>query len=137
MKKIMFSWCLLAGACMVLTGCASRRADVASRAQTELIGMSKKELLLCAGTPGRQDKVNNLEFLTYSSSEDGGSGVGLGLSIAPALSVGVGTSTRRYCEATFVLENDLIQKITYRGRTGGPLAKDEQCAFIVDLCLKR
>ncbi len=136
MKIHVFSCCMLAAICLTLQGCAARRADVASRAQTELIGMSKKELLLCAGVPGRQEKANNLEFLTYTSGGDSSTGVGLGFSIAPALSLGVGTSAQRYCEATFVIENDVVQKVTYRGRTGGPLTKDEQCAFIVDLCLK-
>ena len=46
-----FSVALLLG----ISGCVIQRAQVASRAQTELIGLSKKDLLLCAGVPLRQE----------------------------------------------------------------------------------
>lgn len=52
------SLCLLSG------GASAHRSQVATRGQTELIGMSKKELLSCAGVPVRQERVDDLEFLT-------------------------------------------------------------------------
>lgn len=62
--------------------------------------MSKEDLVMCAGVPVEQEKID-------------------------------------YCEATFTLKDGIVKKITYHGRTGGLLTKDEQCAFIIENCLKR
>ncbi len=127
---------------LMLGGCTFQRAEIASRAQTELIGMSKKNLLQCAGVPIRQEHIEDLEFLTFAGGGDsvggavatGSSTSGIGTSTSRA-SV-FGKSTRRYCEATFVLKDGIVQKVNYQGRTGGLLTKGEQCAFIVENCLK-
>ena len=103
---------------LLLSACAFQRTDMAYRAKSELIGMSKEDLLICAGAPVKQEKIDNLEFLTYS-----GSGGDLG---------GILYS----CEATFILKDGIIKTINYQGDTGGPLTKDEQCAFIINNCLK-
>jgi hypothetical protein len=114
MKKLL----LIVLISFLLSGCVFHRAEMASRAKSELIGMSKEDLLICAGVPVKQEKIDNLEFLTYS-----GSGGDLG---------GILYS----CEATFILKDGIIKKINYQGYTGGPLTKDEQCAFIIENCLK-
>jgi hypothetical protein len=80
--------------------------------------MSKKDLFLCAGVPIRQERVDDLEFLSYSSGGD-------------TEEVG----KRRYCDVTFVLKDGKVTKVNYSGRTGGLITKDEQCAFIVEKCL--
>jgi len=101
-----------------LSGCVFHRAEIASRAKSELIGMSKEDLLICAGVPVKQEKIDNLEYLTYS-----GSGGDLG---------GILYS----CEATFILKDSIIKKINYQGYTGGPLTKDEHGEFIIKDCIK-
>ena len=122
---------------LMLCGCAAiQRVEIASRAQTELVGMSKKDLLLCAGVPLRQERVEDLEFLSFAGGGDlVGSTFATGTS--PSSAVAVGKSTHRYCEATFVLKNGIVQKVNYQGRTGGLLTKGEQCAFIVENCVKQ
>jgi hypothetical protein len=112
------------------------RADAANRAQVEMIGMSKKDLLLCAGVPVREAHAEDLEFLSYSA---GGDSVGGGVAVAtsPNTAVAVGSSHRRYCEATFALKDGIVQKVTYQGRTGGVFFKGEECGFIVENCVKR
>lgn len=121
---------------LTLCGCAIQRAEIAGRAQTELIGMSKKDLLLCAGVPLRQEHIEDLEFLSFAG---GGDSVGSAVvtRTSPSTAVAVGKSAHRYCEATFILKNGVIQKINYQGRTGGLLTKGEQCAFIVENCIKQ
>ncbi|MGZ6237744.1 MAG: hypothetical protein ACXWMJ_10560, partial [Syntrophales bacterium] len=69
-------------------GCAIYRSNLATRAQTELVGMTKKQLFSCAGVPSRQEQVDDLEFLTY----------------------------KHYCEATFILKDGIVQKINYQER---------------------
>jgi hypothetical protein len=119
----------------VLASCAIQRADIANRAQTELIGMSKKDLLLCAGVPLRQERVDDLEFLTYAGGGDSVGGA-VATSTSSKTAFAVGKSAHRYCEATFVLKDGTVQKVNYQGRTGGLLTRGEQCAFIVENCVK-
>jgi hypothetical protein len=95
------------------------------------IGMSKKNLMMCAGVPARQDRVDELEFLTYA-----GGGDSTTAAVATSRWTAVSKTAHRYCEATFVLKDGLVRKVNYQGRTGGLLSKGEQCAFIVENCLE-
>lgn len=117
------------------TGCSFQRANLASRAQKELVGMKKIDLLSCAGVPHRQQRSDDLEFLTYTGGGDS-VGVGVASATSPSTAIVTGKSKRRYCEATFILKDGIVQKVNYQGRTGGLLSKGEQCAFIIENCLK-
>jgi len=121
---------------MALSGCADNkfhRAEVAQRAQTSLIGMKRKDLLACAGVPVRQAKDGDSEFFTYVG---GGDTVGAAAGVASAPAGGaVFVSKHRYCEVTFVLENGVVQKVNYAGRTGGFATAGEQCAYVVQNCV--
>lgn len=119
-------------ACVALSGCAAaQRASIAREAQTELIGMPKRDLLMCAGAPERQTTVDDVEVWTYTGGGDSRS-----VAVATSNHVAFGTTTRRYCEASFVIQDDKVVKLTYKGRTGGRSTKGEQCAFIVENCLR-
>ena len=118
-----------------ISGCTFQRAGLASRAQKELIGMTKKELLSCAGVPARQERVDDLEFLAYSGGGDSG-GAAVATSTSPSTAIATGKTSHRYCEVTFVLKDGVVKKVNYQGRTGGLLTKGEQCAFIIENCLK-
>ena len=123
-------------ASLALAGCARlHRSEIASQAQTQMVGMSKKDLYLCAGVPVRQETVEGLEFLTYVGGGDS-TGVGVGTAATPNVGVGVMSSQRRYCEVTFVLDNGVVKKVNYQGRTGGLISKGEQCAFVVENCVR-
>jgi hypothetical protein len=121
---------------VLLGGCAVQRAETAARAQSELVGLTKGELLSCAGVPVRQDRADGLDFLTYSS---GGDSVGSAVAsqTSPSTVILAGKSVRRYCEVTFVLRDGVVQRVNYQGRTGGILSQGEQCAFVVQNCLKK
>jgi hypothetical protein len=112
------------------TGLKSHR-----RQKINLVGMTKKDLYFCAGVPSRQEKVDNLEFLTYESGGDS-TGVGIGTTTSYSTAIGVVSSHKRYCVVTFVLSEGTIQKINYQGRTGGWATEGEQCAFVVEPCLR-
>lgn len=127
---------LVLAICVVplLTSCTLMRSNRAERAQDEMIGMSKIDLYSCAGVPNRTDTVDGVEFATYEGGGDqrgyvaGGGQSGLG--------GGRVAMDRRYCHANFVIRNGKISKVTYTGRSGGYFTEGEQCAFIVDKCLK-
>lgn len=120
----------------ILSGCASTsfgRADLAQRAKTEMIGMSKKELFLCAGVPSRSQQVDDMEFLTYHS---GGDSVGYVAGGAGSSAGGGAISlNKHYCEVTFAFENGVVRKVSYGGRTGGLITEGEQCAFVLQNCI--
>ncbi len=137
----------------LIAACSFQRASVAKRAQTELIGMSKANLLACAGAPVRVAVVEGVELLTYPS---GGKSIRIGSThtrgeghYTGVYSSGTesgtatyhshGTSTavtqHRYCEVTFVLKDGVVTKVNYSGPTGGLITKGEQCAYVVENCL--
>lgn len=121
------------------SGCAGgkfHRTEVAQEAKSSLVGMNKKDLYLCAGVPVRQEKVDNLEFLTYESGGDS-TGVGLGTATSSSTGIGIVASHKRYCVVTFVLSEGIVQKVNYQGRTGGFATQGEQCAFVVEPCLQK
>jgi hypothetical protein len=122
---------------LLLSGCALQRAEMAYRAKSEIIGMSKTDLLMCAGVPIRQEKVDDLEFLIYSGGKDiQGAEVATATGDSNgATGVAVG-NPYYYCEATFVLKDGTVQKVLYKSRRGGVFTKDEPCGFIVENCLK-
>jgi len=122
----------------LLAGCASTkfgRADLAERAKVELVGKSKKDILMCAGVPVRSQQAKNMEFMTYSSGGDTDAYVAGGA----GSSAGGGTASvkKRYCEVTFVLKDGVVEKVNYAGRTGGLITEGEQCAFILQNCLPK
>jgi len=121
----------------LISGCAvHQRAEIAFRAKTELIGLSKKDLLSCAGVPVRQEKVDDLEFLTYTGGGDYVD-TGYATQTSPSSAAVVSKKHHRYCEATFILKDGKVDKINYSGRTGGRSTQGEQCAFIVEGCLSQ
>lgn len=123
---------------LLLASCADNkfhRAEVAKEAQTALVGMPRKELLACAGVPVRSAVDGTTEFMTYV-----GGGDSTGAAVATTngnVGVGVVSTKHRYCEVTFVLENGIVQKLNYAGRTGGYATEGEQCAYVVQGCMKQ
>jgi len=110
-----------------------QRADVAMFAQTELVGLSKAEILACAGKPARTVSASDAESLVYIG---GGDGAAAG-NVKPGSEAGTGSapSGEKYCEVTFVLRRGYVEKVTYGGPNSGAFAQGEQCAFVVQKCL--
>jgi hypothetical protein len=64
---------IVATALFILPGCANnkfQRAEVARTAQTQMIGMSRHDLLMCAGVPIREIKDGTTDFMAYSGRGD-------------------------------------------------------------------
>jgi hypothetical protein len=97
----------------LLLGCStfgkSNRVKIAERAKTELIGTPKQELFACAGAPTRSITIDEMEFIVYVSDDA--------------------------CEVTFVLNNGIVDKVSYASRKRGMPAEMERCAPILEKCL--
>jgi hypothetical protein len=121
----------------ILPGCANNkfeRSEVARTAQTQMIGMSRHDLLMCAGVPIREVKDGTTDFMAYSGGGDS-TAVATGVTNGSTSTI-LASSKHRYCEVTFVLDDDKIVKVEYAGRTGGYATSGEQCAFVVANCVK-
>ena len=128
MKKILIATLVVF---FCLNGCAHTkigRAKLADRAKYELVGKTKTEILMCAGAPVRSEREGDFEFITYFSGGD--------KSVYVDDEMGYASVKKRYCEVTFVLQNGVVQKVNYTGRTGGLATKGEQCAFVLQNCVE-
>jgi len=115
-----------------LSGCKYNRVKAAQAAKTELIGMSKNELLSCAGVPDKAASSNGVEFLSYRSGGE--------TNYSANTFYGYNTTTlinssHRFCDITITLKNDKVQRVSYSGKTGGLLTQGEQCAYVLENCV--
>ena len=127
--------CLLA---VSLVGCAGSRADrtlSAKKAKDQMIGLSKAEVMSCAGVPARTAKAEGMEFLSYYSSIDSHSDVALKTD-SRGRTVGTSSSTNSSCEVTVILVENKVQSINYKGNTGsGLLVRNHRCGVVVEGCI--
>jgi hypothetical protein len=123
---------LISVSILSMSGCKYNRVKVAEKAKIELIGMSKNELLSCAGVPDKAISSNDIEFLSYRSGGE--------TSYSANTFYGYNTTTlinsrTRFCDITITLKNDTVQSVKYSGKTGGLLTKGEQCAYVLENCV--
>ena len=115
-----------------LSGCAYNRVKTAQAAKTGLVGISKGELLSCAGVPDKAMKSDGIEFLSYRSGGEA--------SFSANTFYGYNTTTLvnssyRFCDITITLRDDKVQSVKYSGKTGGLLTQGEQCAYVLQNCV--
>ena len=109
-----------------MLACCAGYTQYAERAQLELVGLPRAELLACAGVPHGSAIESGLEFFTYDSN-----------SIVGAMSGGVGSQFTFACRATFVLDQGKVRQVRYSGgRTGKLLDPLGECGKIVRACLQ-
>lgn len=107
---------------VLLAGCGVyERARIAEQAKKDLVGLTKKDLYLCAGVPHREVILDDVEILEYVTTK--------------TYSTEQGGSFSRDCTVSFTLRNGTVRRVRYSGSTGSLLAKDHQCAFVVRDCL--
>ncbi len=105
---------------LLLSGCSIQKSMDASRAQEELVGMSRGDLLACAGAPNTTAANGDTEYLTYSA-------------VGGLTSTGRGL---RDCKATFVLQGGRVARVNYTGNTGGLITQGKECEPIIRNCIR-
>jgi hypothetical protein len=125
---------LVAAVCLVVSGCAVQRAQVAQDAQGKMIGLNKEQVLTCMGPPVNKAVEGGTEVWSYSSGDgttvSSGSGQYHGYGLVSASS----TTKSRFCTVNVTMSGGLVSQVNYLGPTGGLLTKGEQCAFAVERC---
>jgi hypothetical protein len=115
----------------IISGCGNTpfdRASAAKDAQSVLLGMSKSELIACAGIPNRSLKDGDVEYLEYTSS---------GTYTQTDSNSGASNTFDRDCTGTFFMRDGVVTDLKYGGNTGGLLTEDHQCFYIVENCLEQ
>ncbi len=146
---------LLLALLLLSAACTIQHSFVASRGESELLGMSKQSLLACAGAPARTAIFEGIEVFTYTGGEDTveyahtftrgrgstsgthASGTASGDANNTSQTDTGGKSTHRYCEVIFVLKNAVVDSVNYSGPIGELPTKGEQCAVAVKNCLSQ
>ena len=109
------------------------RAQVAEAAQTEMIGMSAKQVLACMGPPVSQASAGNTDAWSYYSSSN--VAVGTVQPVLPGQAATV-TASQGYCTTTVTMTNGRVSQLSYQGYTGGILARNQQCGYAVARCVQ-
>jgi hypothetical protein len=124
---------------LVVTACSVQRAEVASEAQSKMVGMSNQQVLECMGAPERRATVGDTEVWSYVSGGDTstfGHGTASMNATGQTNVFGSSHSVHRYCVVNIVMTGGRVAAVHYTGRTGGVLTRGEQCAFAVQNCLQ-
>jgi len=124
-----FKFLLIFSVVAFTNSCSIQRAEVATKAQSSMIGMSKQQILECMGAASNTQSQGNAEVWNYHSGGDYRGSVNLYSN--DQYTTGTAIVNRRSCEINVVFENGIVSKILYSGRTGGILSRGEQCAFAV------
>ncbi|MBO6824875.1 MAG: hypothetical protein JJ879_01630 [Sneathiella sp.] len=136
-------------AILLLSACANTSLLEAERAKTDLIGMTKSELYMCAGAPDRETEdekggqyaAYDTERITHEPGPYPGPGFypsfGYGTRghwFGGYYSYPVTIPKKRQCTATFSFENSRITAVTYRTNDGSEVTSG-QCYEIIKNCL--
>jgi outer membrane protein assembly factor BamE (lipoprotein component of BamABCDE complex) len=116
-RRMMFKAGLLSVMLLALAGCASGRGATANEAQSQMIGMSKEQILRCMGPPHSSYTVgSSTEVWAYNSAPQEGA--------APA------------CIVNVMTQDSQVIDIDYRGPAGALMPKDKQCVYAIEKCVK-
>jgi len=105
-------------------------------AQAALVGVSRAEVIACAGEPWRAGTHEGREYLIYMSGEP---------PRAPDVQAPQNSGTPpaavatrpRYCRVTFVIKDGVVEKLQLAGYATGPLVDSKECAAITAPCVKK
>lgn len=117
---------------LALAACALQRAKVADEAQQTMIGLTKEQLLTCAGPPANQATVGQTEVWSYNSG-NGQTDTFVSGNRFSASAI----SSQRFCTVNVAMVGGRVSNVSYIGPTGGLLTAGEQCAFAVSSCVPK
>jgi hypothetical protein len=119
---------------VLLSGCAVREAQEAKRARSDLVGLRKADLQMCAGHPANVDKAANGEIWMYEHAAASPGGVAFTPTI-PVAGASLSQGGGGYCRVQLRLVREQVAEVVYAGATDLLGADDAACAPIVASCL--
>ena len=118
---------LLLPALVMLSSCS----EIATHARTELIGMSRSDLISCAGVPDKSVSLPDREVLQYEQNQQ----VQGPLDIKGPMSLELSLGGKGTCHAVVTLRNGVVSGVGYTGPSGTLLGPYAACVPIVRGCV--
>ncbi len=139
-------------AVLFLAGCAAELPpETAPEAVgTALSGVSRQQLLACAGPPDRERTVAGREVLVYErggntgSGSDFGVGIGVGVGSSSGVGAGVGFSSSTplrsdafsdLCEVTVTIVDGSVAGVRYDAESGFGSRRFTRCREVTSRCI--
>ncbi|MCP4309342.1 MAG: hypothetical protein GY788_31610 [bacterium] len=118
---------------LLLNSCIFERSQDAKKAQTAMIGMSRSQVLSCAGVPRTTITDGNLEYFAYHVGNPNYDEI---LGIQPTVPQQItGTSQPKNCTVRIVFRDGVVESVGYSGNTGGLFTQGEVCNAVVGRCV--
>ena len=119
---------LLLPVMVLLSGCSS----IATHARTELIGMTRSDLISCAGVPDKSVTLPDREVLQFEQNQQ----VQGPLDIKGPMSLELSLGGKGTCHAVVTLRRGVVSVVGYTGPSGTLLGPYAACVPILKGCLK-
>lgn len=118
----------------VAAGCVSNHFSEAYVARTEMVGLSRDEVRMCAGFPEETDVADEREIWSYSKNVR--AGAGMNVPVLPGL-VGaqLSLSSGGDCSLQILFEEDRVRRIAYAGNNDSFAGRNAVCAPLVAECV--
>jgi hypothetical protein len=114
-------------ALVLLTACAFEKPEIDQRAQSQMIGLTKKKIGACLGFPARRRGVGATEVWSYDVGHVRIEGEGFAT---------FGHARHDACAVTVVMTHGVVSQVLYSGVGGDALDLGERCIFDVDRCVE-
>ncbi len=92
--------------CVAFGGCAFQRAEIAQDARTQMVGLSKEQVLVCMGAPANKAAEGKTEVWGYNS--------GNGMTVTDASYGrfgGTAVSSSRFCNINIVMTSGQVSAV--------------------------
>jgi outer membrane protein assembly factor BamE (lipoprotein component of BamABCDE complex) len=118
-------------------GGSLRRDDNAARAKTQMIGMSKEDVLSCMGPPKKKATEGATDVWSYLSTD--GQGNSVSDTYKPTGYSHTNSShNKRFCTINVVMKEGVVTRINFLGPTATNFFNtNDQCGYAVAACVNQ
>ncbi len=114
---------LMIASTLALQACSISRSIQANKIAQTMVGMTRNQVLQCAGIPNSRTAIQNMEVFRY-----GGTRIWGGTVVGNSVLIG-----RQGCYVNVNFVNEKVSKVVLRGADGG-IANENSCYYIVRQC---
>jgi hypothetical protein len=116
---------------VILAGCAARQAELAKLGRSELVGLSERDIRMCAGLPAKDQNGKDEKIWMYEHNATSPGGVE-----PPALPwIGQVGHVDAYCRVQVRFVRGKVAEVSYAGASDIAGASDAACGPIIKACL--
>lgn len=120
---------------LTLTGCAVKEAETATDARAKLVGLTEKEMTMCAGFPAKAESVKGATIWMYEHGATTPGGFAVPTYTTPWGGGQLSAASSGYCRVQLRFVGGRVAELSYAGATETWGLKDAVCAPIVRNCI--